>query len=327
MAQTASIRRYAETALLVAKHKLETSPAGHSSEKAKLAIKKAEGFLDRTDKMRRLDTENWVCTREDGTDDGRIWRFECIWPYKYRELLFRGVKRVILMSATLRPKTLSLLGISSRDYDFREWGRQFPAANGPVVWVPTARVVHRMTNEDRGQWLERINEIVSWGKDRKGLVHSVSYARAKEIGNYITDSANTILNGAADPDSATARQSYERFLKAAPGAVLVSPSFSTGWDFAGRSAEYQIISKIAFPDTRSKVMQARTADDRGYGNYLAAQELVQSSGRIQRFDKDRGQTLLIDDSWSWFKGQASEYLPKWFNVRREEGLPKPLEKL
>lgn len=297
-------------------------------EKARLAVKRAEGFVDRAKKMSRLDLENWVCTREEGTDDGRIWRFECIWPYRYKERLFQGIPRIVLMSATLRPKTLSLLGVKAQDYDFKEWPRQFPAANGPVVWVPTARVTHRWSEEDRQSWLSRINQIIEWGGDRKGLIHTVSYARAKDIAaGVVALSYNIILNGAADPDSATARQSYERFLKAGPGAVLVSPSFSTGWDFRGSAAEWQIVAKIPFPDTRSKVMQARCADDRGYSNYLAAQELVQSCGRIVRSETDRGMTLLIDNSWEWFKGIASEHMPRWFKVRREECLPKPLEKL
>jgi Rad3-related DNA helicase len=136
-----------------------------------------------------------------------------------------------------------------------------------------------------------------------------------------------IVNGAADPDSQTAHQAYDRFLLCGPGAVLVSPSFSTGWDFKWDLAEWQILSKIAFPDTRGKVMQRRCADDRTYSNYIAAQDLQQSAGRIVRSEEDRGMTLIIDDSWSWFGSIASEFLAKSFKVRREDELPRPLEKL
>ena len=70
-----------------------------------------------------------------------------------------------------------------------------------------------------------------------------------------------------------------------PGAVLISPSFSTGWDFKGKIAEWQIVSKLAFVDTRkekSPVMHRRKEDDKTFPTYLAAQDLVQSCGRIQR---------------------------------------------
>jgi|SRR5579859_1066569 len=298
-----------------------------SVEKRLRDLRHAESFVERCEKLIRLD-HDWVITREDGTDDGRLWHFECIWPGRYKEKLFRGIERVILMSATLRPKTLSLLGIKRDECDFREWPRQFPAANGPVVWVPTARMTHRMSGEDEAIWLRRIGEIFKWGSDRKGLVHTVSYLRAKQIASSINGNHGipVFVNGAADPESSTARQVYERFMASDRG-VLVSPSFSTGWDFPRQAAEWQIIAKIAFPDTRSKLMQARMERDPDYANYLAAQDLVQGSGRIVRSETDRGTSICIDDNISWFTRVASEHMPRWFKIRREEELPKPLPKL
>jgi Rad3-related DNA helicase len=309
--------------------KLTTPPrSGGARDRLARDLRKAESFVDRSERLAKLD-DNWVCSREDGHDEGRVWRFECIWPGKYREKLFRWVPRVILMSATLRPKTLNLLGIARADCDFREWGRQFPAANGPVIWVPTVRLNHRMSNEDRERWMCRIGEIVEKRDDRRGLIHTVSYARAKEIASStLALSYPIILNGAADPDTQTARQAFEQHVKSKhSNSVLVSPSFSTGWDFAGTHAEYQIIAKLPLPDTRSKVMQARVERDRGYADYLAAQELVQACGRVVRSATDRGETIIIDDSLTWFKNRAAEHMPKWYRIRKEETLPPALPKI
>lgn len=299
---------------------------GHARDKHARALRRAEWLVERCERMANLDS-NWVVTREDGKDEGREWKFECIWPGKYREKLFRFVPRVILMSATLRPKTLGLLGIPQKDCDFKEWGRQFPAANGPVIWVPTVRLNYRMDQEARDQWLKRISEILKARNDRRGLIHTVSYARAKEIGDSLSSNFSVVLNGEADPESQTARQAFERFIASKNDSVLVSPSFSTGWDFAGKHAEYQIIAKLPLPDTRSKVMQARCSADPSYADYLAAQELVQSCGRVVRSATDRGESICIDDSLSWFLPKAAHHLPRWFRVRKEEVLPPPLPKL
>ncbi|MDE2107061.1 MAG: hypothetical protein KGL39_58180, partial [Patescibacteria group bacterium] len=252
----------------------------------------------------------------------------CVWPGMYRERLFQGVKRVILMSATLRPKTLSLLGIKRDDCEFKEWGRQFPAVNGPVVWVPTAKVKHeeKMNGDDIRRWLGRHEEIFTWGADRKGLAHTVSYARAKQINDNLGNKFSLVLNGAADPDTSTAREAFERFSKATT-SVLVSPSFSTGWDFAGDKAEWQVISKLAFPPTNDKLIMARTEQDKDYPMYCVGQELVQACGRINRYPADRGTTLIVDDNVKWAKRAAAEHMPKWFSIRTEEQLPKPLDKL
>jgi Rad3-related DNA helicase len=291
-------------------------------------IRRAEGFLDCTSRLQNLD-DNWVVTKEEGQDEGRVWRFECVWPGRYKERLFRNIPRVVLMSATLRPKTLGLLGIPRAECDFREWGRQFPAANGPVIWVPTVRVNHKISEENERAWMARIADILARRGDRRGLIHTVSYARAKRIAEAIRQELDgrVILNGAADPDSSTAREAFDRFIKGAADAVLCSPSFSTGWDFAGTAAEYQIIAKLPLPDPRSKVMQARIERDPSYPDYLGAQALVQSCGRVVRSDTDRGETIIIDDSWAWFKRKAEDHMPKWFKVRREEQLPPPLPKI
>jgi Rad3-related DNA helicase len=74
-------------------------------------------------------------------------------------------------------------------------------------------------------------------------------------------------------------------------------------------------------------MQARCERDKGYSNYLAAQDLVQGCGRVQRSEDDLGVSLILDDQISWFAKTAEESIPKWFRVRKEEKLPKPLRKL
>lgn len=304
-------------------------------DRSRASLRKAESFLDRVRRIAELADDNWVVWREEGRDDGRAFKFECVWPFRYKERVFLNIPRVILMSATLRPKTLALLGISKSESSFREWGRQFPAVNGPVIWFQQGgrqvRINNKMSDETRKDWLYRIYSIAVWGDDRKGLIHSVSYARAKEITEYLIghgiSAGRIVVNGAADPNSQTSRQAYDRFVLMGPGAILISPSFSTGWDFKGKIAEWQIISKIAFVDTRGPVMTRRKEDDPTYPNYLAAQDLVQSCGRVQRSETDKGVTFIVDDSWSWFRNQAEEFLPRWFKVRRETELPKPLSLL
>lgn len=294
-------------------------------EKTAKELRQAESLLDRVSRLILLTEDNWVITQED-RDNGRRWNFECVWPGQYRERLFRYVKRIVLMSGTLRPKTLGLLGIAKSDVTFREWGRQFPAVNGPVLHIPTTRLTYRSSAEDEQKWMNRIDEIVGLYPDRKGLIHTVSYARAKQILQRSRHRQRMVFND-REPGSESAARVFDKFKSARPGQVLVSPSFSTGWDFAGKLAEYQIIAKLPFPDSRSKVMQARLEKDKSYGSYVAAQELVQACGRIVRGEEDRGTTYIVDDQIEWFQRTAAEHLPKWFKVRREGVVPKVLEAL
>lgn len=309
----------------------ESKAAGRYAGKDFRKLRRAEEIYDAAYKLSQVSRaeNNWVCSRVDGSDEGRLWRFQCVWPGRYKERLFQGIQRVILMSATLRPYTLRMLGIKRADYEFKEWGRQFPAANGPVVWVPTCKVKHdeKMSNEDRQRWIDRHREIFTWGSDRNGLTHTVSYARAKQISDALGTEFRLRFNGTADPESATATEAFTLFKNSQDPNVLVSPSFSTGWDFAGRTAEWQVISKLAFPPPNDKLVQARTEQDPEYPMNVVAQELVQACGRINRYPEDRGMTLIVDDQIKWVRHAAKDHTPGWFKVRVEEQLPKPLEKL
>jgi len=289
-------------------------------------LRKAESIADRVARLAGIEDTNWIVELEEGNNEGRVWKFECVWPGQYRERLFQNIPRVVLLSATLRPKTLNLLGIKSTDRKFREWPRQFPIKNGPVIWIPTTRVTSKMTPENRDKWLDRIVEICRARSDRRGIIHSVSYARAKEITERLRREGFWVqMNGANDPETASARDAFERFKAGPPNAILCSPSFGTGWDFKGKLAEYQIIAKIPLKDMRSRVMKARRERDSGYEDYMAAQDLVQACGRPVRSDDDRGETLIVDDTLAgWWFRKAEEHFPRWWKYRREDQVPKAL---
>src|SRR5258707_8109244 len=87
------------------------------------------------------------------------------------------------------------------------------------------------------------------------------------------------------------------------GYVLVSPSVMTGWDFPDSQCRFQILAKLPFPDTRSKITQARQALDKDYGPYLMMQNLVQAVGRGMRSKTDWCETLIVDDNCAWVSGK------------------------
>ena len=309
---------------------------GLDRERAARAVKQADDLVSKISKLEMMTTDNWVCTKDENRQ-GRVWKFECVWPGMYKEKLFRHVPRVVLLSATNRPKTLQLLGIKATDYDFKEWPRQFSSKNGPVIWLKTTRVNAKMKDEDKQVWLSRHLDYLSKRNDRRVLINTVSYGRAKEISDYLGKHKRgngldgnigpIVLNGSADPDSATANEAFDKHCLGPANSILCSPSFGTGWDFKGTRAECNIISKLPIPDTRSKVMQARMERDNSYSDYVAAQELKQSCGRVQRTETDKGETVILDDSWQWFKMKAAEHLGPHFKVRREDEIPPALEKL
>src|SRR6185312_14434907 len=270
-----------------------------------------------------MNSNSWVCEQRAGTNYGRIWDFDCVWPGQHSERkLFLNIPKIVFLSATLRPASLTMLGIKKEEMEYREWPRIFPAKNTPIYHIPTVRVNHRINDEGLRKWVNNIDEIIRTRLDRKGIIHTVSYARQR----YLLDNSHHrryMVANTNEPDSDGAIETVERFKSMDAPAILVSPSFSTGWDFPGRQAEWQIITKIAFPETRSKVMQKRTEWNPRYPMYLAMQDLVQACGRGTRFEADRCENFIVDDSITWFLYQNKSLAPGWFSVIPCKSIPEP----
>jgi len=160
----------------------------------------------------------------------------------------------------------------------------------------------------------------------KGIMHTVAYHRQRYIMEHSRFSRFMIGN-TDEPDSDSASEAFEKFVRAKPPCILVSPSFGTGWNFIGDIARWQIITKVPFVPMQSKVMQARMARDESYGDYLAWQDLAQSAGRVQRDDADWGVTVICDGSLGFFMMKTPGLGPKGFadSVRKRYDVPKRSE--
>ena len=253
----------------------------------------------------------------------RTWKFDPVWPAEYAEAaLFRDTAKVVIFSATIRPKTAEILGIKAGDCDFNEYPSSFPAARRPIYHVPTCQMNHRTPPESLRKWVTRIDQIVGRRLDRKGIVHTVSFDRRNFIMQNSEHSDIMVAN-----DSHNTRAVVERFKMAPPPAVLVSPSMTTGWDFPGDTCRYVIVGKIPFLDRRSLIMQARCKSDKEYDTYMTAQMLIQETGRGMRAEDDLCEVLIIDDNVSWFVFRNKHFFPAWWmeSFKQVATIPAPLE--
>lgn len=242
--------------------------------------------------------------------ESRSWLFAPAWPAPYAEKsLFLNRPKILLVSATVRPKTAWYLGIPEDQLTMKEYPSTFPKARRPVYYLPTVRVDRRMTDGMRKLWVRQIDRILERRADRKGLIHTVSYERAREIQRLSEYGDRMLVHGAEGTRSAIARF---READQDSGLVLVSPSITTGYDFKFTDAEFQIITKVPFPHTTDPLMKARAALDPDYPFYHTLQTLVQSCGRIVRDPADQGETFIIDDHLRWALWKYKHLVPQWF---------------
>lgn len=263
----------------------------------------------------------WVWEESRDRRGRRVMRLDPVWPGDYAEdVLFRKVPKIVLTSATIRPKTLELLGIKKEEYEFEEHTSTFPVANRQLHWIPTVRVRHDMDPGHARLWVAKIDAILRARGERKGIIHTVSYSRRDYILRYSEFRSRLLTH-----DSGGMQDCVSKFRDSGPGTVLVSPSVSTGFDFPGGDCRFQIIGKVPFPDTRSKVLQARSERDPEFFAYVAMQAVVQMCGRGIRSADDWCENFVLDDNWQWFFNKYKKFAPKWFveACKRSDLVPPP----
>lgn len=303
---------WAKTYLGAVNSLLERRPNGRAELRRYRLMKRAAKKLSMIATMTKGD---WVIRQQSAT-----WHFDPVFVQQYKEKLFCHVPHVVCTSATFTRKTAAMLGIPDDELTWHEAPSDFPVERRPVYFVPTVKVDYRADESQIRLWLATIDNFLRPRQDRKGIIHAVSYARAKQIREYSEFRDRMILHDRWDTRDAVAR-----FREAGPGAIFVSPSVTTGYDFAGKACEYQIIAKIPFPDRRSPVTAARTQHDPSYPAYIAMQELVQAVGRGMRSADDQCETAIFDSNCSWFMRNNRDLAPTWFfeAYRRVETLPDP----
>lgn len=277
----------------------------------------------RLDAIAKTSGQDWVMEEARDRRGRRVVRFDPVWPGAYAESsLFLNVPKVVLTSATIRPKTLELLGVPEGSYEFLEYPSSFDVHLRPFIWVPTVRARHDMDPSHARMWVAKIDAILRTRGDRKGIIHTVSYARRDYVLRYSEFARHMLTH-----DTGGIQRTVEAFRESGPGTVLLSPSVGTGFDFPGADCRFQIIGKVPFPDSRSKVLQARQERDPDFFAYVTAQNLVQMAGRGMRSADDWCETIVIDDNWQWFSTKYKSFMPQWFREawQKSVNVPPPLQ--
>jgi ATP-dependent DNA helicase DinG len=284
-------------------------------------LKTILGKLERLAKIEPLD---WCIDRSD-----MVVRFAPIRVSQYaEEHLFQKIPHVLLMSATMTRKTTQLLGIDPNQLTFWECPSRFPVERRPIICIntqPTVQVRGRMSDDDKYMWMRRIDRFCEprIELNRKGIIHTVSYQRAKELMARSEHRDWMILH-----DSGNLKETIQQFKQSSGPWILVSPSIVTGYDFPNDECRYQIIGKVPIPDMRSAIMSVRKDLDPDYSGYLAMVKLIQACGRINRNPLDWGETAIVDDTFvDWFLNKYRKFAARWFleALLVVESMPEPID--
>ncbi len=287
------------------------------------ALKNLNGKLA---KLTLMGKGQWLVEKVREYVHGRMetgYRIGPVWGKEYTEhVLFRGLPKVMLVSATMLPKSLEMLGVSRVQMFYQDYKWQFPVERGPIIQSPTVKANYKHKDAAMELQLERIDEIIGQRLDRKGIIHTTSYERARKV---VEGSAYSVWMVTHTNARMEAQEAARQFREASAPCILVTPSMSTGYDFPMSDCEYQIIMKAPYPDYSSELIRLRAESDPQYGHYVMAQELAQACGRGMRSHQDQCETFILDNTVERIIRWKPGLFPPWFRqlYRRREIVPAP----
>lgn len=234
--------------------------------------------------------------------------FDCVNPEFWGEALWGGIGKVVMVSATANMMTAKALGVAEDKCKVWDAKSTFPIERRKVWAIEGAvQVNFRMVEGQKRQWVNMIDRLLEQRGDRKGIIHTTSFERARYLQQYSKFSHRLLLN-----ESRTTRDVVRAFKESKQPLVLVSPSVTTGYDFPYEECEFQIIGKIPFPDLRGKAAKVKAERNKEWAGYMAAQVIVQSSGRGMRAEDDQCETIVVDGNFGWWWRQNKRFTPKWW---------------
>lgn len=214
--------------------------------------------------------------------------------------LYRKADKFVHMSATIcNPKSYAdEIGIDR--YKYVKMENEIPVENR-IVYVNPVQLVKN--NPLDRHMMAAISEIIDINKGNNGIIHTVSFDRAKEIQDNLKSKRFFISNKSEE---------IENEFKKGEGKILLSPSVIEGYDFKDDLSRFQIFVKIPYLSVADKLNSHMFEANKALYFRRAILKIVQGCGRSIRHKDDWALTYILDSGFNTLYHYNNEIFPEWF---------------
>lgn len=232
----------------------------------------------------------------------------------FKAMVKSKASKIILSSATMFKFKARELGISEREMYKVEVDHNIPAERRGAHYFPVANMKSggkskREKKDDINDMAKAIAEIMKTHSNEKGIVHTNSFKRTKQLVEALPrqyQRRSIAYDDATEPKE----DIKEEFFDSAKG-VLFSPAHTTGIDLRDDMARFNVIAKVPYPPMGDGTIWGDVSWERYAGT--AFMKLVQASGRTTRGNEDYSTTYILDSGFgSLRKSLTNELKRHWF---------------
>lgn len=242
-------------------------------------------------------------------------------------LLFQGIPKVVLTSATLLPTIGTYLGIQPGQSEYIDVANTFNPADRPFIYAKSGvSLTYRSSPGDVRSLIHHYDRIMDLWKGYRGIYQTQSYDLQEKILEHSRHRDRYIVCEKGR-DGLSAKDAVEMLKKSQEkhGMMVMGPALKEGVDLPGDMCRFGIVAKMPLVNRHDPVMDARCKSIPTYSNDQTSMQLMQSVGRNVRYMGDWAYNYTGDGSYEWVR----KHLPQSFRVTERmerEIIPGPKER-
>ena len=246
---------------------------------------------------------------------------------EFMEVLDDKAEKFLFMSGTVDAEGFcNDLGIPRDQCAFLSLDSPIPAAQRPVVFLPTIRMnyqwMDQANRQNRKNATETIKQIIRTGHaNDSGVIHTSNFKVAEWLTDQLQTFADkegiTIVNHNPGDEGETksrddAIAEYLSIAGSGKRAILISPSCTEGLDLKNELGRFSIVLKVPYGNLGDKWIKRRMELSKEWYARQALNQTLQAAGRVVRDPADSGSTYILDESWLYLMKSTTKLIPQWW---------------
>lgn len=216
---------------------------------------------------------------------------------------WKSNQKLVLMSATIGRPDLYELGLDRERPIFIEGDPPISPDRNPII----KDYVGAISFSNQKKMIEPLTEKLLHylnTKKGKGVIH-ITYGLANLLRPYLNH------DRLITHTPSNMRVKLKEFLNSEDKVFMVS-GMSEGISLDYNKADWQVITKIAWPSLNDPLQRYRSKDDPDYYLWSTVKTVVQTCGRICRRPDDFGCTHILDSSFERLLSDGRHLIPRSF---------------
>lgn len=234
-----------------------------------------------------------------------------------KQLIFCQAEKFVFQSATIIDGKQFAYELGINDWQGVRFKTPFESINRRVYPMSCGSLSRDGFDENIGNCMAKLEEILGVRAGQKGIVHTASYKLQQYLKNNLKSNRRYLF-----PMAGESEEYLRVHADSVTPTVLFSPAMTQGVDLKDDLARFNVIFKVPYPNLGDRRIKKKAHINQGWYDYATAKSVVQAMGRGVRSEDDWCDTFILDTCFDRLYKKYDKlqfYLGDSIELNREKG--------